>query len=217
MVQGEAIMDTERIEKKYRRNVHFYDWSVRPIQGLRKKAVARLGLQPGESVLDFGCGTGLSFGLLYQAVGPSGQIIGLDLSPEMLARARQRTISQRWENVRLIEADAEGLDLSEERVDAVLCFYTHDIMNSRQAVEKALDALRIGGRFVAAGAKQPAGAFGRLLGLITLLYSIPFIINLSGLACPWARLQELLGELEVEDYMWGSSYSAYGIKKGTDQ
>ncbi|MFJ5937671.1 class I SAM-dependent methyltransferase [Streptomyces sp. NPDC093071] len=50
-------------------------------------AVAELGLRPGDAVLDAGCGTGRALPPLRAAVGPSGTVIGADLTPEMLERA----------------------------------------------------------------------------------------------------------------------------------
>ncbi|MCG6970554.1 MAG: methyltransferase domain-containing protein [Gammaproteobacteria bacterium] len=47
-------------------------------------------LAPGGTVVDLGCGTGLNFPLLQQAVGPVGRVISVDLSAEMLARAGKR-------------------------------------------------------------------------------------------------------------------------------
>ncbi len=52
--------------------VGFREWSY------RKKAVAALRLRPGDTVVEIGCGTGLNFGLLQTAVGPSGRIIGVE-------------------------------------------------------------------------------------------------------------------------------------------
>jgi len=49
-----------------------------PFAGLRRRAVSHLGLKPGDSVLDAGCGTGLAFPLLEEAIGPEGRIIGID-------------------------------------------------------------------------------------------------------------------------------------------
>jgi len=57
---------------------------------LRAQAVARMGLRRGDSVLDLGCGTGTNLSRLRQAVGPSGHVFGIDISPGMLRSAAQR-------------------------------------------------------------------------------------------------------------------------------
>lgn len=206
-------MDVEQIKRKYRRNARFYDPLLeRPMRRTRERAIAALALRPGETVLDFGCGTGLSFPLLQEAVGLQGHIIGVELSPDMLARAREKVKRHSWTNLTLIEANAEEVNVPPGSVDAVLCFYTHDIMNSRPALERAAGALRPGGRIVAAGGKQARGVRGVLLNTVTFAYSLPFVTNTSGTARPWAHLEELLGPLSVEERLLGTAYIACGVK-----
>lgn len=207
-------MDVERIKKKYRINSRFYDWLEGPFLQLRSKAVGRLTLRTGEVVLDLGCGTGLSFPLIEQQIGQQGHLIGVELSPDMLARAREKISRHAWTNITLIEANAEKIDLPPESVDAVLCFYTHDIINSPRALERAVNALRLGGRFVAAGGKRAGGWRGLLINPITLVYSLPFITKLSGTTRPWIHLEHLVGRLNLEEHMWGSAYIASGMKAG---
>jgi ubiquinone/menaquinone biosynthesis C-methylase UbiE len=205
-------VDIDTIKRKYKRNAVFYDLVDRPLRRVRERAVARLDLEPGSSVLDFGCGTGLSFGMLQRAVGRDGRIVGVDASPDMPARARLFVARHGWTNVRLVEANAEGVALDPESVDGVLCFYTHDIMQSDAALEAATAALRQGGRFVAAGAKRTSGLRGLLLNTVTVAYSRPAITNLDGFDRPWAHLEWRLGSLEVEDHLWGTAYIARGVK-----
>ncbi|MFQ5933789.1 MAG: methyltransferase domain-containing protein, partial [Dehalococcoidia bacterium] len=72
----------ERVIRKYRSNVTWYDeYMSTGTRQLRILAVSRLALEPGDVVLDLGCGTGLSFEYLEEAVGPDGRIIGVDVSP----------------------------------------------------------------------------------------------------------------------------------------
>jgi ubiquinone/menaquinone biosynthesis C-methylase UbiE len=205
-------MDIEVIKRKYRRNAIFYNLVDRPLRRVRERAVSRLDLRPGSSVLDFGCGTGLSFGMLQRAVGLDGRVIGVDASPDMLARARRLVAHHGWTNVRLVEANADAVSLDPESVDAVLCFYTHDIMQSDAAIETAAAALRPGGRIVAAGAKRTTGLRGQVLNLVTVSYSRTAISNLDGFDRPWAHLKRRFGPLEVDERLWGTAYIARGIK-----
>ena len=205
-------MDIEVIKRKYRRNAIFYNLVDRPLRRVRERAVARLDLRPGDSVLDFGCGTGLSFGMLQRAVGPTGRVVGVDASPDMLLRARRLVAHHGWTNVRLVEASADAVPLDPESVDGVLCFYTHDIMQSDAALETATAALRQGGRIVAAGAKRTTGLRGLVLNPVTVSYSRTAISNLDGFDRPWAHLESGLGHLEVEARLWGTAYIARGVR-----
>ncbi|TMM17197.1 MAG: methyltransferase domain-containing protein, partial [Actinobacteria bacterium] len=71
---------------------------------LRRRAVGRLQLRAGQTVIDVACGTGLTFALLADQIGPDGSLVGIDLSPEMLSQARERVTANGWRNVTLIES-----------------------------------------------------------------------------------------------------------------
>ncbi len=203
----------EEIRRKYRRNAIFYDLvSRRATSRARAAAVAALGLGQGDTVVDLGCGTGLSFPLLQAAVGPQGRLVGVDVSPDMLRRARNGISREGWTNVTLVESSAEEAGLGAQSADAILAFYTHDIATSHAALEAALTVLRPDGRFVMAGVKRARGAGAFLLNAVTMGYSRPAVTTLEGMDRPWAILEELLGPLEVSEHAWGSGYIARGVK-----
>lgn len=56
-------------------------------------------------MLDVACGTGASFALIEQRIGPSGDLVGVDVTPQMLDQARARVARAGWTNVRLREGD----------------------------------------------------------------------------------------------------------------
>lgn len=98
-----------------------YDWNpvldlVRPA---RRRAVAAMGLEPGDTAVDMGTGTGANLPHLREAVGPDGHVLGLDISPGMLARARRRVRRAGWDNVTLVEGDVREPPL-DGPVDGVL-------------------------------------------------------------------------------------------------
>jgi SAM-dependent methyltransferase len=80
-------------------------------------AVARLGLRAGQAVLDAGCGTGRALVPMRDAVGRDGTVVGVDLTPEMLAAARDHG---RLTVAALLLADTRFLPLRDASVDAVL-------------------------------------------------------------------------------------------------
>ena len=77
-------------------------------------------IHQGQSVLDVGCGAGLDSLLAARRVGPSGKVIGVDYTPEMIDKARRNAALVGIENVEFIQADATALPLDGDSVDVVL-------------------------------------------------------------------------------------------------
>lgn len=173
-----------------------------------------LGLQPGEVVLDVGCGTGLSIALLRGGVGPDGRVYGCDHSPDMLGKARRRVAEAAWDNVCLIEAPVQALSLP-ERVDAMLLHYTHDILRSPAAITRLLSLARPGARVAIAGIKY----FPRWLAPLNLwVYFKNHGYNGTPgeLASPWDRIAPRLAGWSWTSTQWGMGYLAHGSVPGPD-
>ncbi|MCB9662792.1 MAG: methyltransferase domain-containing protein [Alphaproteobacteria bacterium] len=142
------------VKRNYDRLAPIYDWAdrwlVQPFAGigqLRIATVERLQLEPGASVLDIGCGTGLNLPLLVEAVGPSGRVVGLDYSNGMLDQARSRVRERGWTNVELVQGDAAELAGLNGPFDGVLSTWALGIVDDLpSALRRALAVLRPGGR-----------------------------------------------------------------------
>lgn len=81
-----------------------YDKAIRKLYlPYRQKAIKSLQLQSGQTVLDLGCGSGLNFELIIDAIGPQGTLIGVDFSAKMLMRAKQTIDKHGWKNVFLLQ------------------------------------------------------------------------------------------------------------------
>lgn len=105
-------------------------------------------LKPGLSVLEVACGTGASLPALSRSLGPKGEIVGVDISTEMLHRAWTRTRRLKIRNVTYREIDAEklSLDFDEESFDAVLCCNgLPTFLHPRRAIVEMAYVLRDGG------------------------------------------------------------------------
>lgn len=86
------------------------------------QALELLQLQPGQRVLEVGCGAGVFLPLLAQAVGPAGRVVGIDHAPEFVATARERMASEDLEQrVTVREADAYHLPFAAGEFAAAHC------------------------------------------------------------------------------------------------
>lgn len=77
-------------------------------------------LQPGETVLDLGAGAGFDCFLAARRVGPSGRVIGVDMTPEMLSRARANAAKGDYANVEFRLGEIERLPVADQSVDVVI-------------------------------------------------------------------------------------------------
>jgi SAM-dependent methyltransferase len=112
--------------------------------------IACAGLTAGENVLDLGTGTGAVAQRAATAVGPSGRVVGVDISPDMLAVARQRVTSLGFDNITLREGRAESIPADEATFDVVLASLSMMYVIDREAAAREIArTLRPGGRFVA--------------------------------------------------------------------
>ncbi len=108
-------------------------------------ATARL--RPGEVVVDLGCGGGLDVFLAARKVGPEGKAIGIDMTPEMLSRARASAVQQGLGNVEFHEATIDNLPLPEGSVDCVISNCVINLATDKAAVFREIArVLKPGGR-----------------------------------------------------------------------
>jgi SAM-dependent methyltransferase len=105
------------------------------------------GLRPGEVVLDLGCGAGIDTLLAARAVGPAGKAIGVDMTPEMAARARRHAQEARLANLEVREALMEALPLADASVDVAVSNGVLNLSTRKSRVlAETLRVLRPGGR-----------------------------------------------------------------------
>jgi SAM-dependent methyltransferase len=104
-------------------------------------------LEPGQVVLDLGCGAGTDLLIAAQMVGPTGRAIGVDMTPAMLDRARAGARDMGLRNVELHQCLIESLPLPGASVDVVISNGVIDLVPDKDAVFSEIDrVLRPGGR-----------------------------------------------------------------------
>jgi SAM-dependent methyltransferase len=199
--------------ERYQRLAAAYDRRTLAGAPYRRRTVEALAPAPGMTVLDVGCGTGLNFALLEQGIGPRGWLIGVDLSPEMLALAEARVQRQGWANVVLLEAPAEDAPIPATADAALLCG-VHDVMRSRPALSNVLRHVRSGGRLVAGGPKWVAWwrPHAAAMNATTWAMNRDYVTTFDGFDRPWRELDALVPDLTVEEVYFNAGYIARGTR-----
>ena len=210
-IQSARGPDRDAALEQYRRRAGVYDWELRLFEPIRRVAISRLGLGPGDVVFDVGCGTGLSLPMLKQRIGPNGRIVGIEQSPEMFEQARRRVARARWSRVTLVCSPVEDANLR-VRADAALFHFTHDILRRPEAIANVLGHLKPGARVVASGLKWATPWLMRPVNWLVLPAALRSVTSLDGLDRPWQLLQEQLGPMDVESRLLGGAYVASGTR-----
>ncbi|MBN2083904.1 MAG: class I SAM-dependent methyltransferase [Anaerolineales bacterium] len=182
----------------------------------RRETVRALALARGDTVIDLACGTGLNFPLLQKAVGASGKIIGVDLSPEMLGRARRRVETAGWRNVELVEADLNAYDFPAGTAGMLSTFSMYLVPDPEDVIRRGAAALRPGGRLAILDAKYPDRP-PAWTAVFPRWREQPFGIDPKFLAQrPMEYIRRHMKEILFQEYYFGYLYLSVGRTKKTD-
>lgn len=212
------IAPEEELVDLYRKAAKDYDHSgIGALQAKRREAVGLLKLEPGDIVVDIGCGTGLNFPFLQAAVGPAGRIIGVDLTDAMLDQARQRVSENGWQNIELVQSDASRYAFSAS-IDGIISTFALTFMPDAHAViQNGVHALAAGKRFVVLDVAWPKGWPMGLRHLIPHLSSFGITTEVIR-QWPWLKILDSMSKhlfgMEKRNFWLGFFYLAYGTKAG---
>jgi len=178
---------------------------------IRAKAVRQLELKPGDKVLDVGCGTGRNLRRLVEAVGPTGEVFGVDCCDAMLAKARELSNRHQWHNVKLWQEDATEMRLPAP-VDGVLFSLSYTVIPKPvTALEKAWEYLLPKRHVVIMDGKLAHGLLGRLSRPLVILLSKATVLGDRDLQ-PWDDLKKFTPRIEMEEVNFGTYYVCRGTK-----
>jgi ubiquinone/menaquinone biosynthesis C-methylase UbiE len=174
---------------------------------LRRHTVESLNLSEGDTVLDLACGSGANFGLLRQAVGESGRVVGVDYSESMLSAARNRAERGGWENVELVRADAARNVFRDDSFDGAVCTMSMSaIPDHESATRNARRSLKPNARL----AVMDSADFGGVMRVLNPLVHLVFKYTTN-----WDYRKDVVGSLEDEfgdgnvEVEWYNSRSMY--------
>ncbi len=185
-----------------------YERRTTLFDGWRTQAVGLLGPRPGDTVLDIGCGPGSNLDALRARVGPSGRILAVEETPELLDVARHRVERRGWHNVEVMSALPASAGLRSGAHAALPCA-ADDVLQSPARLAYLLTRLRPGARVVAGGWKLPAGWLWPFRAFVSAHYG-PMVRRPAALDRPWRPLTEHLPDLTVTEFGFGTGYLAAG-------
>ncbi|MEE2637982.1 MAG: methyltransferase domain-containing protein [Acidobacteriota bacterium] len=176
-----ASVDTDFVEEVYEKLALVYDFTFGPtLHAGRLESIGRLGIAPGDRVLEVGVGTGIN-AVLYPR---HCRVTGIDLSASMLDKAERRIARRRLTNVRLLQMDAEALTFPDDSFDIVYAPYTISVVSDPiKTVHEMRRVCRPGGRFVFLNHFMSTNPFGarieRLVSPLTVHLGFKADLDLS--------------------------------------
>ncbi len=141
-----TVVENQFVERVYEKLANVYDLFFGPtLHPGRLDAIKRMNIQPGNSVLEVGVGTGINLPLYPSTC----HVVGVDLSEPMLDKARERVIDQGLRNCRVLEMDAAAMTFPDESFDIVYAPYLISVVPDPVKVAQEMRRVcKPGGRIV---------------------------------------------------------------------
>lgn len=214
MLTRQEITDLyDRRAKNYDLTVQLYKLLGFRIDSYREQAIDSLHLRLGDTVVDIACGTGANFSMLRERVGQTGNIIGVDFTDAMLAKARERVQRRQWRNVELVQCDVAAYQFP-ARVNAVIStFALIYVPEFDDVIRKGSRALVAGGRLVVLDFKLPNGWMARLAPF-AVVDTRPWGLSKEMAARhPWESIAKYMKPLSIMQRYGGFVFIASGERE----
>jgi SAM-dependent methyltransferase len=178
-------------------------------------------LAPGETVLDLGAGAGFDSFLAARRVGSSGPVIGVDMTAEMVAKARNNAARAGFENVDFRLGEIEHLPVADSSIDVIMSNCVINLSPEKQAVfNEAFRVLKPGGRLaisdVVATAPMPEALANSIAALAGCIAGAALIDELKAMLATagFTRIEITINEQSAEfirDWLPGSGAENYVV------
>jgi len=154
-------VDNDLVSRVYENLASVYDFTFGPaLHPGRVDAIQRMGIRPGDRVLEVGVGTGINAALYPRECA----VTGVDLSSSMLDKARDRIARKGVRNVRVMEMDAANLKFADDSFDFVYAPYVISVVPDPVSVAREMRRVcRPGGRIVILNHFRSKSRIGALL------------------------------------------------------
>ena len=213
-----SVLNEQQVSDLYDKNARYYDLLLLPVRALgvrrwRANLISDLCLTEGDTVVDLCCGTGANFPFLSEAVGKTGQIVGVDLSAQMLRRARHKCEEGDIENVELHCASVTDFSVPPRTNAVISTFGLEMVPEYRSVIERISDNMEFGARLGLVGLKHPEGWPDWLVELGVKL-NRPFGVSRAYENFrPWQAAQDYLSNVYYKEHLFGAAYSCVTAKE----
>lgn len=213
----------EYIIQTYRKRAANYDFTANLYYlfgyrewAYRKMAVEALKLQPGDTVLELACGTGINFPLFQRYIGPTGRIIGVDITDAMLEQAKKRVVSHGWKNVTLIQHDASTYQIPSKVSGVFSSFALSLFPDTERVLMNIANLLSANGHLVLLELQIP-NFWPSWIASAAVALMKPFAVTNEWVARrPWETIRKTIKDafdnIEVSERFFGLTYIISGEK-----
>lgn len=215
--RGGHILNADEVGSLYDRIAPGYDlaagaYTLFGARRLGPRAIELLGLRPGDTAVDLGCGTGVNLEGLARTVGPTGRVIGVDISGGMLAQARRRpAVRHNAARIDLVQADLREYRLPADTRGVLSTFAMEMVPEHERVIATACTTLAdTGGRLAISGLRRPPG-WPEWAVRLGIALNRPFGVNRAYEQIrPWEALRRHADEIAFQTTLFGAAYLSVG-------